>query len=87
MNSTEIQERLINKLEHLSSEQLNSVWQFVQSLESEKVLTDNEVIDAILKTYQQNNKKRPLGLCEGEFIVPDNFNEPLPDEIIESFYS
>ena len=78
MNSIEMQKRLVIKLEHLSSEQLIYVWQFIESLESGKVLTDNEKIDAILKTYQQNNKKRPLGLCEGEFIVPDNFNEPLP---------
>ncbi|MBC6429998.1 type II toxin-antitoxin system Phd/YefM family antitoxin [Nostoc sp. HG1] len=28
---------------------------------------------------------RPYGLCAGEFIVPDNFDSPLPEEILNSF--
>ncbi|MHA1749521.1 MAG: type II toxin-antitoxin system Phd/YefM family antitoxin [Promethearchaeota archaeon] len=28
-------------------------------------------------------KSRPFGLCAGEFIVPDDFNEPLPENIID----
>ncbi len=28
---------------------------------------------------------RPMGLCEGEFIVPENFDEPLPEEIVHEF--
>jgi antitoxin (DNA-binding transcriptional repressor) of toxin-antitoxin stability system len=28
---------------------------------------------------------RPFGLCAGEFTVPDDFDEPLPEEIISSF--
>jgi prevent-host-death family protein len=30
-------------------------------------------------------KLRPFGLCAGEFIVPDDFNEPLPETIIAEF--
>ncbi|MBV5260325.1 DUF2281 domain-containing protein [Synechococcus moorigangaii CMS01] len=30
-------------------------------------------------------KLRPFGLCEGEFIVPDDFDEPLPEEILQLF--
>jgi hypothetical protein len=25
------------------------------------------------------------GLCAGEFIVPDDFDSPLPEEILNSF--
>jgi prevent-host-death family protein len=25
---------------------------------------------------------RPFGLCAGEFIVPENFDDPLPEDII-----
>lgn len=25
------------------------------------------------------SKRRPIGLCEGEFEVPDDFDEPLPN--------
>jgi antitoxin (DNA-binding transcriptional repressor) of toxin-antitoxin stability system len=28
---------------------------------------------------------RPFGLCAGEFIVPDDFDDPLPNDIIEAF--
>jgi len=30
-------------------------------------------------------KRRPIGLYEGEFLVPDDFNDPLPEEIETSF--
>ena len=30
-------------------------------------------------------KRRPFGLCTGNFIVPDNFNEALPEHIIREF--
>ena len=29
--------------------------------------------------------KRPYGLCEGEFVVPDDFDDPLPDDVITAF--
>ena len=28
---------------------------------------------------------RPFGLCAGEFTVPDDFDSPLPDYVIEDF--
>ncbi len=28
---------------------------------------------------------RPYGLCAGEFRTPDNFNAPLPDDILKGF--
>ena len=34
----------------------------------------------------KQNGKRPYGLCKGEFTVPKDFNEPLPDDVINSFY-
>ena len=51
---------------------------------AEEVLT-NEEIDNILQIYRQENKLRPWGLAKGEFVVPDDFNEPLPDEILDLF--
>jgi prevent-host-death family protein len=29
--------------------------------------------------------KRQLGLLNGQFKIPDDFNEPLPDEVIADF--
>ncbi|MEB3885943.1 type II toxin-antitoxin system Phd/YefM family antitoxin [Lyngbya sp. CCY1209] len=38
-----------------------------------------------ISTSTPQKKRRPIGLCEGEFIVPDDFNDPLPEEIIDLF--
>ncbi|MEH2396731.1 type II toxin-antitoxin system Phd/YefM family antitoxin [Nostoc sp.] len=39
-------------------------------------------IKPVSATFQQI---RPYGLCAGEFIVPDDFDSPLPEEILNSF--
>jgi len=31
-------------------------------------------------------KKRIVGSAKGEFVVPDDFNDPLPKEIEDLFY-
>jgi len=36
---------------------------------------------------EQQKKLRPFALCAGEFIVPPDFNEPLPEEILCDFES
>ena len=28
---------------------------------------------------------RPIGLAKGEFVVPDDFDAPLPDNILDEF--
>jgi prevent-host-death family protein len=28
---------------------------------------------------------RPFGLCAGEFAVPDDFDSPLPEEVLRAF--
>jgi uncharacterized radical SAM superfamily Fe-S cluster-containing enzyme len=88
---TSIREELDHKLNNLSSEQLDSVRQFVESIEhqqpsgnTEYPLT-NEDIDRVVESYRQQNKQRPIGLAKGEFTVPDDFNDPLPDEILDLF--
>ncbi|BAY97421.1 prevent-host-death protein [Tolypothrix tenuis PCC 7101] len=32
-----------------------------------------------------NKQQRPFGLCAGEFKVPDDFDAPLPEDIISAF--
>jgi hypothetical protein len=29
--------------------------------------------------------RRPAGLCAGEFTVPDDFDAPLPDDVLKDF--
>lgn len=33
----------------------------------------------------QPPKRRPSGLCAGEFVVPDDFVDPLPESILNTF--
>lgn len=49
-------------------------------------LDENAQIDAAIARYRQEGRLRPVGLCAGEFVVPDDFNKPLPDDIIDVFY-
>jgi hypothetical protein len=88
---TNIREELDRKLNNLSPEKLNSVRQFVDSLDDRHTVDDpeypltNEDIDRVVESYRQQNKQRPIGLAKGEFTVPDDFNDPLPDEILDLF--
>jgi len=42
---------------------------------------------ATIKPIETNHTQelRPFGLCAGEFRVPDDFDDPLPEEIIKQF--
>lgn len=48
------------------------------------IQADKEIAE--LKPIQNTNKPlRPFGLCAGEFTVPDDFDAPLPEEILNTF--
>ncbi|NIR51615.1 type II toxin-antitoxin system Phd/YefM family antitoxin [candidate division KSB1 bacterium] len=40
-------------------------------------------IKPVLKPH--TSKVRPYGLCKGDFTVPEDFDAPLPDNIIKEF--
>lgn len=43
-------------------------------------------IKPVSGTTDQNDKQlRPFALCEGEFVVSDDFDAPLPEEILSQF--
>ena len=31
------------------------------------------------------SEQRPMGLCAGQFVVPNDFDAPLPEDILASF--
>jgi len=57
-------------------------------LAGEKILVckRNVPIAQIVPVEKPLTQKRPIGLAEGEFTVPQDFNDPLPDEEINAFY-
>ncbi len=50
------------------------------------VITQADKPIAELRPISTSSKQlRPFGLCAGEFIVPDDFDDPLPEEILSAF--
>ncbi|MGK7943725.1 MAG: hypothetical protein AB4058_04580 [Microcystaceae cyanobacterium] len=46
----------------------------------------NSEIDTICQYLAQKNQTRPVIEAEQKIEIPDNFNDPLPDDILNSFY-
>lgn len=38
-----------------------------------------------LPDEEVTSSRRPFGLCKGEFLVPDDFDDPLPEKILGEF--
>jgi prevent-host-death family protein len=50
------------------------------------VITDRGEPVAELKPVTSREKRlRPFGLCAGEFVVPDDFDAPLPSDLRDAF--
>ncbi len=65
--------------------------QFETTVESDgKLLLDNlpfkagESVEVTIRTPRLT-QRRPFGLCAGEFVVPDDFDDPLPEDILRDF--
>ena len=52
----------------------------VELLEPIKLSAPYRALVTILEGENPNTALRPFGLCKDEFSVPDNFDDPLPDE-------
>jgi len=40
---------------------------------------------AELRAIASSKQLRPFGLCAGEFTVPDDFDAPLPEDLLSAF--
>jgi len=49
------------------------------------VTRDNMPLFEMRPLKRKMQKLRPFGLCKGEFEVPDDFDAPLPDDIVDEF--
>lgn len=57
----------------------------VKAGETLLILENGEPVAEIKPVVHNGAALRPYALCAGEFRVPDDFDAPLPDEIIEQF--
>ena len=61
---------------------------FVRRLEAGEslvVLRDDCPVAEVRPLPAPPDQPRPFALCKGEFVVPDDFDEPLPEEVLKEF--
>ena len=68
MTKTDLLSDTVNKLYHLQEEELRKA---------------NELISALL-TEKPTKKKRIGGKYRGQFVMKENFDDPLPQDILDS---
>lgn len=49
------------------------------------VVYQGERAIAEIRPMSETETLRPVGLAAGKFVVPDDFDDPLPDEIVDAF--
>ena len=66
---------------------LASYLRLVKSGETLVITQADEVVAEVkpVRVAAVAQEPRPYGLCAGEFVVPDDFDAPLPDDILDAF--
>jgi antitoxin (DNA-binding transcriptional repressor) of toxin-antitoxin stability system len=62
-----------------------SVLHRVEQGETIVVLQNNLPVAELRPIASVANEPRPYGLCAGQFVVPDDFDSTLPDDILSAF--
>jgi len=57
----------------------------VEAGERVVVYREGRPVAELRRIEPATRKPRPFGLAAGEFTVPDDFDAPLPDDILQSF--
>lgn len=71
----------INEIEHNFSEYLRRA----ETGESFIITRNGKPVFELKYIEKKTAEKRAAGLCKGEFHVPDDFDAPLPEQIIREF--
>jgi antitoxin (DNA-binding transcriptional repressor) of toxin-antitoxin stability system len=61
--------------------------QRVEDGETMLIVRDDKLVAELkpVKGADAIKEVRPVGLCAGEFTVPNDFDAPLPDDILDAF--
>lgn len=57
----------------------------VEGGESLLVLREGRVVAEVQPVAAKSVARRPHGLCAGQFLVPDDFDSPLPEQVLSDF--
>jgi len=59
--------------------------EYLQRLEEGEtfvIMKAGKPLATMTPTFLPSKRLRPFGLCSGQFTVPDDFDDPLPDHIL-----
>ncbi len=59
--------------------------QRVEDGETIIIIRAGKPVAEVKPVLSRTDTLRPFGLCAGEFTVPDDFDAPLPGDIVKSF--
>jgi antitoxin (DNA-binding transcriptional repressor) of toxin-antitoxin stability system len=57
----------------------------VEAGESFLVVKNEQPVAEVRRVPVPGGQPRPFGLCAGEFTVPADFDQPLPDDVLDEF--
>ena len=57
----------------------------VEEGETLLVVRDEQAVAEIKPVPPPVREPRPYGLCAGQFTVPDDFDQPLPNDVLKEF--
>lgn len=70
---------------HAAKTQLSRLLEQVEEGEEIVIARAGKPIARIVPLEPRKPKRR-LGILEGQYTVPDDFDDPLPDDVIDEFY-
>jgi antitoxin (DNA-binding transcriptional repressor) of toxin-antitoxin stability system len=70
---------------HDVMQDLSGCLQKVERGETFVIIQDDKPVAELKPVFTSPTGPRPFGLCAGEFRVPDDFDAPLPEDIIGQF--
>lgn len=59
--------------------------QRIEAGESFVVVTEERRVAEVRPIPPPRTQPRPFGLCAGEFKVPEDFDDPLPESVLREF--
>ena len=71
---------------HEAKTQLSKLLAQVEAGEEVVVARDGKPVARLVPLAPRLVPRKP-GLCKGQFVVPDDFNDPLPDDELALFNS
>ena len=64
---------------------LSAYLQRVEAGETLVIVREGKPVAEVKPVLTPTNTLRPFGLCAGEFTVPDDFDAPLPEDLLNAF--